>query len=499
MKDIVSVKTMRKSDEQTINFGISGVTLMNRAGIGIFQVLSSKFDLNNYQIYIVSGKGNNGGDGYALAVQLQRNGYDYKIIKLGDVSQTSAEFYSKIPSEKFIEFNKNTQLKDNAIIVDCLFGTGFKGKVNDDTAVVIDWINKSGAYVVSADIPSGLNGDNGKADICVKADCTVAIQALKSGYYLNDGKDYTGEIILVDIGIKMLGDNIKLVEDKDIAILLKDRKFNSNKGSYGRVSIVGGCDNYIGACKLANLGLSSLTSGAGLNTIATTKTVIDYMGEYVCESTLLPIAENQGKMIFDKEKLDIIISNSSAIALGMGMGNNYDENIKIIQYILENFKGNLIIDADGLNSLAKDINILKNKACNVALTPHPKEMSRISGKSVEDILQSPIECAKDFAKQYGCVMLLKGASTVITDGEIVYLTANGSPSQSKGGSGDVLCGVISAFAINNALIDACWGGSHLCAKACENLTGEYSVYGVLPSQVAREINRIYNSIAKSAE
>lgn len=497
MKEVVSVATMRKSDELTINSGVSGVNLMQRAGKSILDVMLSKFDLKNRVIYIISGKGNNGGDGYALAVELQNKGYDYNVIKLGEVSETSMNFYSKIPDDKFIEFNNTIKLDDKAIIVDCIFGTGFKGKVKEDYRLVIDWINNSNAYVISADIPSGLNGDNGQGDICVKADCTVAIQGLKSGYYLSDGKDNTGEIIPQDIGINMLSDNINIIEDNDIAKLLKIRKHNSNKGSYGRVTIVGGCENYIGACKLANLGLSSLTAGAGLNTLATTKSVINYIGEYVCESTLLSMAESNGKMIFDKVNLDKIISNSAVIVLGMGMGDDHAENNKIIEYILQNFDGKLIIDADGLNSIAKDINKLRNKSCEVALTPHPKEMSRISGKSVEEIMDSPIESAKQFAKKYSCTVLLKGASTVVTDGEKVYLTVNGTPAQSKGGSGDVLSGVISAFAVDNNLIDACWGGSHLCAMACNNLTEDYSVYGVLPSQVAREISRIYKSMDKS--
>lgn len=497
MKEVVSVETMRKSDELTIKSGVSGVTLMQRAGKSILDVLLTKFNLNNRLIYIFCGKGNNGGDGYALAVELQNKGYDYKVIKLGEVSETSMAFYSKIPCDKFIEFNNTIKLDDNAIIVDCIFGTGFKGKVKEDYKSVIEWINSSNAFVISADIPSGLNGDNGQGEMCVKSNCTVAIQGLKSGYYLNDGKDNTGEIILQDIGINMLSDNINLVEDADAAKLLKTRKFNSNKGSYGRVTIVGGCENYIGACKLANLGLSSLTAGAGLNVIATTKSVINFMGEYVCESTLLPMAESEGKMIFDKVNLDKIISNSAVIVLGMGMGDNYAENIKIIEYILKNFNGKLIIDADGLNALAQNVQILSDKSCQVALTPHPKEMSRISGKSVFDILNSPIESAKEFAKKYACTVLLKGASTVVTDGEKVYLTINGTPAQSKGGSGDVLSGVISALAVDNNLTYACWGGSHLCAKACSNLIEDYSVYGVLPSQVAREINRLFINLDKN--
>lgn len=446
MRDVVSVRLMRDSDIATINGGISGTELMYRAAMGVYNSVEWKKN-----IAIVCGEGNNGGDGYALALILKDNGYDPHIITLGDKVSGDGLYYldlckkrnlSTLPLEK-------CDLSSYEIVVDCIFGTGFRSVSTGIYADAINKINNSGAYVVSVDINSGLNGDNGLTTLAVKSDLTVSVGTLKSGLVLGMAKDYAKKVINCDIGIDIIDTPCHLIEENDVKSVLKVRKSFSNKGDYGYVALIGGCMEYSGAIKLANLALSSLKSGAGVAKLATAKSIYPSVSPYLVESTFYPLKDRNGSIVFSKKGIDGLLRGVRAVAIGMGIGNT--KNVyKILVHILKNYDITVIIDADGLNSLAKyGMDILKETKCNVILIPHPKEMERLCGINVKEILNDPISIAKDFANEYNLTLLLKGSATVVTDGKEVYISDRGCSGMATAGSGDVLSGIILGVCAQN--------------------------------------------------
>ncbi len=442
MKEVVSVLNMRKSDMQTIENKIPSLELMHKAGKGIF--LNVKW---HGKILIVCGVGNNAGDGYVVAGLLNKAGYDVSVLLLEERFSKDGEYFFNTYVKEKVPYSvyKNENLKEYDIILDCILGTGFKGDVTGVTKEVIEKINSSGAYVVSADINSGLNGDSGLGNVCVKSNLTVSIGSLKSGHFLGQAKDKIGKIINVAIGIELADKPYYLLEKEDVGELLVKRDNYSNKGTYGYVTLIGGCTEYSGAVKLANLSASALRSGCGVCKIAAPKSICHSIMPYLLESTLYPLSESDGAIKFDEKEIQGALNNVKCVAIGMGLGQRGD-NEKIIRYILENYKIPVIIDADGINTLAKmDSDVLKNTLCKVVLTPHLKELERLIGVPLEEIEKNPIAYAKNYASNTGTVVLLKGPTTIITDGKDVILTDTGCAGMASAGSGDVLSGILCAM------------------------------------------------------
>ena len=484
MQKVLTTTQMAYCDKATIDGGIASVELMRRVAQGVF-------DGRVWQgsVAIICGKGNNGGDGLALACIMIDHGIYPYVYFCSDMSKDGRYYYGILQAKGYDKIYSISECNYNFdIIVDCIFGTGFKGTPKQEYADIIDKINSSSAYKISVDIPSGLDGDNGRYATCVKADETITVQYAKTGLYLNDGKDMTGKLSIVDVGIGLHTHYVNAVEEQDVALLFPKRKFNTHKGTFGKSGILGGCGNYLGAVKLANMGLSALRSGGGLNVILTPQSQVNNILGAVMESTVIGLPDEGGYLTFDKSELDIALKGIDCLAIGMGMGNRYSENAKIIEYIVNNYPIKVIIDADGLNSLALNVEVLKCAKANIILTPHVKEMSRLCKKSVDEMLDDPIGIAKAFAKEHKVTLLLKGASSVITDGEEVYIITNGGPELSKGGSGDTLSGVmLGMLSQGMPTIESAYSSAYLTAKVAKDLVEEYSEYGVLPSDVARAI------------
>ncbi len=478
----VSIKQMQDFDKATIE-KVGSTNLMARAAKAVYDEIQEK-DKN---IYIISGSGNNGGDGVALLELFQKDGYNPKLFLVSDKVSVDAQFFIDRVNKDYIFNIKDCDYKAD-IIVDCILGTGFKGNVKDNIKDIIEKINESSAYKIAVDIPSGLNGQSGQASIAVKADKTVAIQYAKYGHFLNDGKDFIGDLVIKDIGIEAIEETAQIIEEKDI--VFPERKENSNKGTYGRSVIIGGCKNYVGAIKIANMGVSALRVGAGLNAIAIPKSLMPAILPSIIESTVIYLDDEDGNLKFNKNQLNDILKSASAIAVGMGMGPNKAENKKIIKYIVENTTRPVLIDADGLNAFEDDGAFLLHHD-NVILTPHPKEFQRLFHIHMEDILADPMEAVKNAIKYTRATVLLKGSSTIIARGDDAYIVVNGTPALAKGGSGDTLSGVILGLLAQGFDIEkAAYMGAYLCAKAATRCEYEYSQYGVLASDVAKEIKNI---------
>lgn len=496
MINVVSVDNMRKSDDWTIKNLTSSKELMKRAGESVFDSVNWKAP-----VAIVCGTGNNAGDGFVLATNLADNGIDCTIFLVKEKFSVDGKFYFDKCIEQNIKvqvIDKNTNFDKFKTIVDCIFGTGFKGKIEGVERSVIEKINNSKAFIVSVDINSGLNGDTGLCDICVKSDLTVSIGAFKTGHFLNIAKDVMKNKINADIGIKLISEPYFLIEKQDLKTIFHERKNFSNKSTYGYIALIGGSIKYSGAIKLANLANSAMRAGAGVVKLAVPKCISQAVMPYLLESTLFPLSDNGDMIVFDENEFKELTRNVKTIAIGMGIGLS-DEVEKILKFLLTEFGGTLIIDADALTVLSKMYRrFLKNASCKVVLTPHIKEFSRLTGKSVGEIYENQIETTKQYAKENNCILLLKGTTTIVTDGEKIYLVDRGSPGMATAGSGDVLSGIISAVCAYNQdnLLLAVAGSAYVNGLAGELAENENGAISMVASDTANMIKNAINEIIK---
>ncbi len=470
---VLTNKQMRECDNYAIKvLKIPSKTLMQRAGEAIAdeaQRVAKR--LNKDDILVVCGTGNNGGDGYVCAEELRKRGLNVKIYAFEGTFSPDCEAFKKWSKCSYL------QHITGSIIVDCIFGTGLDREVSGEYAKIIEEINASGAFVISADIPSGLNGDNGLVCGCaVKADLTVAIAQLKVGMFLNDGMDYCGEIVLKDIGIPAPEKGfIEIPEDGQIKNFYPTRKRNSHKGTYGTATIVGGSEKYAGAAALSLGG--ALQSGCGYVKLVSS----DYVKNL--------LVAKFPQVIYSEVDL-----SSDAIAVGMGMGST-KETYNIVVDLLKNYRGSLIIDADGLNSLSEfGAEALKEKNCKVIITPHIKEFSRLVKLGVKDILKDPVELARKFSKEYNVTVLLKGAASVICEGDRIALNVKGTTALSKGGSGDILAGFMcGCLARGLSLFDAALCAAYTLGDAAEISSNEKTDYCATANDI---IKNLYFSVKR---
>lgn len=474
MERILSAEQMRRADKFTIeNLGVPEEVLVERAGGAVSDVIKKRFQ--GGRVLVCVGKGNNGADGRVIANNLS-NTHGFSVVCV-DVNEQLLNVFDK----KF------------DIIVDCIFGTGLNRNVEGVYKQFIQRINESGAFVVACDIPSGLNGNNGKVlGVAVKSNLTVAVQEYKLGHFLNDGPDYSGEIVCKDIGISVWEDDcVKKLTDKSASKLFGQRKKNSHKGSYGSACVIGGSKEYTGSVLLSATALTCFKMGVGYSALAIPESLFSaYVGK-VPECLLFTFSENG---TFD-EKTTQKILNFDSISIGMGMGVN-ESVYGVIKFLVNNFNGTLIIDADGLNSISKfGLDIFVNKKANIIITPHVGEFSRLTGLTKEEILSNPTKLAYDFAKKHGIIVVLKSSASVITDGKEIYLNTTGCSGLAKAGSGDVLSGIIAGLTARCedkffASIVACY----VFGKTAEMVEKEQNAFTMTATDVINALPKAINGL-----
>ena len=287
--------------------------------------------------------------------------------------------------------------------------------------------------------------------------------------------------------------------NEELKEIFKEREKDSHKGTYGYVGIMGGCMEYTGAVKLANMSSAALRAGCGVIRVIVPKSIETSIAPYLLEQTIFPIEnDDKQKMKFNKQEIDKALDKLKAVAIGMGWGKGR-ANEKILEYILQTKEIPCVIDADGLNTLSQmDLNVLQKTKCKVVLTPHFKEFERLSKISIEEIKKDSIEIAKNFAKKYHVILLLKGITTIVTDGTITYLVERGCPGMATAGSGDVLSGVLVGmlgYHEPNAKIVA--AGSYLAGMAGELAQEKYTDISMKASDTIEMIPEAIKNIRKS--
>ena len=498
MQTILTVQSMRDSDARAIAGGTPGRELMGRAAKAIF-------DAAEWipPVAVVCGKGNNGGDGYALACLLREAEIECALLIQGEPATPDAAFYRENCCQRRIPELLWEQVKDlggYGTIADCIFGTGFRGEAAGEAARMIGLINCSGAKVVSADINSGINGDNGLGTVAVRSDLTVSVGNLKPGHFLARAKDVMKQVVNADIGIPPVGRQLQLTEEEDVRALLPPRLHHSNKGTYGTITLIGGSLPYSGAIRLAAMANAAMHSGAGIARVAAPRSLCPVVASAVLESTLCPMEDREGSLLFSEESMQRAVAGARVTAFGMGAGNT-GETQQILQWLLQFYDGILILDADGLNALAAiGPDRLQAARCRVILTPHPGEFARLNACTVREVTESPVPMAEAFARNHHVTVLLKGSATLITDGETTYLSDRGCPGMATAGSGDVLSGILAALCawLPDDLLRATAAASWINGRAGELAQQESSDISMTAGDTVRALPEVFRLLRNNS-
>ncbi len=508
MNYVLTNDEMRRADGYTIEkLGVPSLTLMERAGLALANEAERLAPKG--EILCVCGGGNNGGDGFVCARILKARGRQTDIVCFAQKTSADCLAMQKKWLEGGGEILSEFPEEEYALVIDCLFGTGFHGRLTgkeEGFALQINLLKGKGAKVLSADIPSGVNGANGRVDgVAVRADVTLCLGELKIGALAGDGLDYAGACKRADIGIVLPdGEYYRLVDREEVGLLLPKRRRNSHKGSYGRAAIVAGSAEYTGAAYLSAAAYLAaagcLRAGAGYTTLFLPKDILPY---YILKLPEILLCESNegGRYAFNEEIMRKLLSYDS-VAFGMGMGAS-QEVCRGVEWLLSHYEGRLILDADGLNSLAaygEPYVAFAAKKCDVLVTPHAKEFSRLSGYTMEEIAKEGGRLAVEFAKKTGANVLLKNALTVITDGKEKVLNSTGCSGQAKGGSGDVLSGVLAALCAQGAnTLQAAKIGAYLTGKAAELAAAQIGEYSLTASDVIAYLGRAFLFVTENAD
>lgn len=433
-------------DHIAINqYGISGFMLMQRAAKASFNAMLEYFP-ESQKIVIGCGTGNNGGDGYLFAALALKDGFDVSVIELGNSdSITGDALLAKKTFEKvggvFLDTqtsNYTEKIMGADVIVDAIFGTGLDRNIEGEWAKAIQSINQSNAKVVAIDIPSGLDANTGSVlGVCVKADLTVTFIGQKRGLFTGQARDYRGTLLFDDLSIptdvysKLKTDaETFLIDNNTLKNTLKPRLRCSHKGDSGHVLLIGGNQGMSGAIKLA--GEACLRAGAGLVSIATHPAHADYVNMTRPELMVHAVEETTA--------LVNLIKKADVIAIGPGLGQS-DWGLLLFEVAMKSDKPK-VLDADALNILANSTIPANN---NWILTPHPAEAARLVSSTTKKIEQDRFQSIKKIAKKWGGVITLKGAGSLISDGNTIHICNAGNPGMASGGMGDVLTGIIGAL------------------------------------------------------
>ena len=489
---IVSRNEMQEIDRITIEeFGISGVLLMENAGFEFVNRFVEDFCPKTIdRIAVLCGGGNNGGDGFVVARHLSRRGYQTAVFLLGDRKKLKGDAlrnFDLLPvfgvdvfdlsDEKRFEQMKHILCRYN-YIVDALLGIGFQGMPRGMIKRAIEFTNGQAIPIVSIDMPSGVDANGGQKELlAIQADATYTVGCLKYGIVDFPGKEAAGRVDVLDIGfpaaaVEQAAHPATFVDSYLVNRLLPPRKPESHKGTYGHLAVVGGRRGFEGASFLASR--AALRSGSGLVTIFLSKQSTVQKPDEVIAGYLPAGLED----IPDDIRLDKLFGSQNALVIGPGLGVSC-QACMLVEKALQ-LEKRVVIDADGLNCLSQNLDMLKNHRCDLVVTPHIGEMSRLTGMSKEQIKSNKLSFARDFAVKNGLTLVLKDAVSIVATSEgNLFVNDGGVAALSKGGSGDVLSGIIgSLMARGLSGEDAAVTGVYLhteCGRAAQKLNSADSV------------------------
>lgn len=482
---LVTPQQMKSLENVANSMGVSYERLMLNAGERLFQRLNCLINATVCNsVTFLCGNGNNAGDCF-VAVDKLVNLHNIEHVTVAMLCGEPKTTLAKETFQKIVDNPKVSILYDTIkikrkvhgcnVLCDGIFGTGFHGELPEHIQEVLKAVEAS--TTIAVDIPSGVNCNTGEVSKgTLRVDETITFGYSKLGMALSPAKDYCGRVTVVDIGITeehyctaLNGETFPLTKQ---SVHLPYRSDFGNKGTFGRVLHVTGSNRMVGACIMASK--SALRCGVGLVTIS------------IDSHELLPLAMPEPIYIGrDCDSLATALAKSKAVLIGCGLGTE-SKSVETFKYVVQHAECPLIIDADGINILSTCIEIIKNR--RVILTPHPLEMSRLTNLPVEYIQGNRVEVAVTFAKKYDCVVILKGANTIITDGKTTYVDSTANSGMSKGGSGDVLAGMVSSFVAQGMeLLEASILSVYLHSQCGIHCSERLTKYSTLPTDLILEI------------
>ena len=467
---ITSAAEMREIDRATSErFGVASLTLMENAGTAVANFILSDYPRAE-RVAILCGKGNNGGDGFVVARKLLAAGCSVRLLLLASPEELrgdAAAMFQKLSLMPLVvqepgglDSAEAREMFGSDLLVDALLGTGFRPPVDDLYAVAIRKMNESAAPVVAVDIPSGANADGMQpvrgrdSPIVARADAVVTFTGPRPAHVfaqLTNGPTVIAPIGSPDEAIQSKL-NLNLSTPADFSKLLAPRARDANKGSYGHVLVVGGSVGKAGAAAMA--GLSALRVGAGLSTVATPKSVLPAVAGFHPELMTHALPETEegtisSRLLEDEAARSVFFTRRAVIAIGPGISRN-PETAQFVRNVLHpGIAGGAVpyvLDADALNAFAGMAAQLNGRGRDIVITPHPGEMSRLTGNTIDEIQSNRLDVARAFAREHELIVVLKGHRTLIAapDGT-VWVNPTGNPGMATGGTGDILTGMIAGL------------------------------------------------------
>lgn len=505
MRRVLTAARMRAADQAAESrFGMPSALLMENAGRALAEAARG-LGAPGGRYVVVCGPGNNGGDGLVVARFLRSEGLPVALVLVGDRAKLTPgsrrnlhalEPYG-IQSQSLSEV---PELRGGDVVVDALFGTGLTRAPAGEFAEAIHSMRRwraAGAKVVAADIPSGLHTDSGEPfEPCVEADVTVTFGFPKQGQVLEPGATLCGELRCVDIGIPAEavepcpGMELFLLEEEDARGALAPRRSDTHKGTYGHVLVVAGSHGKSGAAAMTALG--ALRSGAGLVTVATRSEGVESVLGHVPEAMGWPL-ESRGPLgLADLEPLLAAAEGKDALVLGPGIPRG-EGTAELLGELLSRVRVPTVLDADALNALAPALDVLRRAKGPLVLTPHPGEMSRLTGVPTKELQKARLEVARGFAREHGVTLVLKGARTLIAHADgTVYVNPTGNPGMATGGMGDVLGGVLGALLGQGVkLPEAAWTAVYAHGLAGDLMVTRRGRLGLLATDVAKGLCHVW--------
>jgi NAD(P)H-hydrate epimerase len=506
---LVNSQQMRRLEDRAIrDFGIPSILLMENAALAVVREICRHFADNNRKLLglkaaVLAGKGNNGGDGLAIARHLTLIGLDVTVFLMakpedlkGDAELNYRLFTGTEGKLFVIAGEKQKRLARFAfaqadVVIDALYGTGLRGAMPALAEEYIEEINQAKAWVVAVDIPSGVEADTGKVyRLAVRANLTVTFGLPKLGHFLGQGPEYCGQVVVDAISIPpayLEDDEISnyILTDPAMRGVIPVRHLQNHKGTHGKGILAAGSLGMSGAAILA--GKAAIRTGIGLVQIVTPRQAVPMVANGVTEATVWPAS---GDSLLDAESWPVIeerCQGAQALALGPGLGVNEDF-LPVLDKILREFAFPIVLDADALNLVALNPSILDGRQGRgpLILTPHPGEMARLCNLSGGEVQENRLELAVSKAMEWGAVVVLKGAVTVIAapDGR-AYLNPTGNPGLGSGGTGDVLTGsILSWLAQGVPALEAACLAAFLHGMAADMLAEKFGWSGFMASELA---------------
>ena len=523
---VCTAKQMAAIDRDTINGGVPGLELMERAGAAIVEVVLERLDATVHghgcdhdhgsAVLVLAGKGNNGGDGLVVARLLAEEGVPVTVMLLApaaDLSPDARTNLDRLPGGvSLVEPPRATwitalaEAADGAdLLVDAVFGTGIKPPLRGEWADLFRTVNDLGMPCVAVDIPSGVDGDDGRVvPVAVAADVTVTMGLPKRGLLLFPGREFAGEVQVADIGFPdevcaRHTSELCWLSREDHLTLLPPRPGTVHKYDCGSLLVVAGSRAFGGAAQLTGLG--ALRSGAGLVTVAAPRCLEVPLRVGLPEALVAPLAETAAGTLApaDPAVLDSLLASRRAVAVGPGLADDPDTDAWVVQW-LTGLERPVVVDADALGAFARLGRTPTFATDQVILTPHAGEMGRLLGRPSADIETERFTLAGELARRWRCVVMLKGAPTAIglPDGR-VFINASGDDALARGGSGDVLTGLLAGLLAQGLnVVDAALLGAYVHGLAGTRAAQSQGNRSVLVREIADAIGPVLLEMEQEA-